>query len=163
MERPTVGGRAKGDSDTDTLITEFATGLNRQDGAWKHGPIVSFQYIDGEFDDFVETGPGARQFTGPDFESFTGSLGYQASYYADTELGLIIPQARLAVEHDFENEDTTVAGVTLGGAPDENVGVFGLGIIWEISDGVYATADYEARFASDTEIHQGVLRVGIPF
>lgn len=162
-KRRTLSGTARGDTDTNTWIAEFSGGLNRQDGAWKHGPVLSFRYIDGEFDDYTETGPGARAYEGPEFDSLTGSLGYQASYYADTELGLIIPQIRVAAEHDFENDDTTVAGVTLGGAPDENVAVVGLGVLWEISDNIYATADYEGRFASDTEIHRGVVRIGIPF
>ncbi len=162
IKRTTFGGIAKGSTNSDSYTLQLSTGYNIQSGSWIHGPLVSLGYTDGDIDGYTETGSGAATFPDMEFESLLGRLGYKVSKVINTSHGTIIPQAHIAWEHEFENDQATI-GTTPLGVIDEDRLVFGTGIAWEFSEVGRALLSYEGRFADDLESHQVSLRFGYKF
>jgi len=129
---------------------ELNAGLNYQSGNLIHGPFAQLRYTDGEIDG------------GVDFDSFATQLGYQVSNPMPVSNGVIIPQARVAWEHEFDADQGSVGGINLGEL-DEDLFVGGLGVIYSMHSGWSVGADYEARLGSESESHYIGLNAGLRF
>ncbi|MCW1887172.1 autotransporter outer membrane beta-barrel domain-containing protein [Luteolibacter flavescens] len=150
-------GGVFGSTDGNTHQLEFTTGLNFRNGGLVHGPYGVVRWIDGEID--------AHAFSGgfdTDLESVATQLGYQVSYPVSMGSGTLVPQARVAWEHEFEGDLGTVGGVTLGEV-DEDIAVLGTGIGYYLSCGWNVVLDYEARLGSESQSHYVGLKAGYEF
>jgi len=138
--------------------------LVMKSGAVRHGPIAGLRYIDGEVDPATLTVGGAvipLIGSGYDFESLTSTLGYQVSYVVDGEAGALVPQFRLAWEHEFEDDFNPIAGLPVG--VDEDTVVVGAGLGWYANAGWNLVFDYEGRWSDNYESHLFGLKAGITF
>ncbi|BCX47049.1 VonWillebr and factor type A domain protein [Haloferula helveola] len=153
---------AVGNTDGDFHTLEFNTGLNLRNGGFVHGPLAQIRWLDGEIDSYTETGPGAVFYPQADYESLATQLGYQVSYPMEMAGGTLVPQGRAAWEHEFEEDQGTVAGIPLGEL-DEDLAVLGLGLGYFTNCGWNAVLDYEARLGSETQSHYVGLKVGKEF
>jgi hypothetical protein len=138
------------DLDGKSHQVEFNVGLNYQSGNLIHGPFAQLRYTDGEVD------------SGADFDSFATQLGYQVSNPMSVGNGTLIPQARVAWEHEFEADQGSLGGFSLGEI-DEDLFVGGLGLIYAMNNGWDFGADYEARLGDQSESHYIGLKAGFTF
>lgn len=144
------GGGTRIEYEGESHQIEFNTGINFKSGSLLHGPFVQARYIDGEVD------------SGIDFESFATQLGYQVSAPMTMGTGTLIPQVRVAWEHEFESDQGSIAGFR-NAELDEDLFVGGLGLTYVMDSGFHVGADYEARIGSDSDSHYLGLRAGFRF
>jgi outer membrane autotransporter protein len=156
------GGFAGGSPDGDFNQLEFTTGLNFKSGALVHGPYASLRWLDGTVDAYTEAGPGGALFPSSDYESLATNLGYQVSYPIAMGAGVLVPQARLAWEHEFEDDQGSVLGLP-GTEIDEDLAVVGAGIGFWFNNGWNVIADYEGRFGDNTTGNYIGLKAGYEF
>lgn len=150
-------GGTFGSTDGHTHQLEFTTGLNYRSGALVHGPYAVVRWIDGEID--------AHAFSGgfdTDLESLATQLGYQLSYPVSVGAGTLVPQARVAWEHEFEDGLGNIGGIPLG-TVDEDIAVLGTGIGYYLPCGWNVVFDYEARLGSEGQSHYVGLKAGYEF
>ncbi|MFC7338663.1 DUF1194 domain-containing protein [Haloferula chungangensis] len=141
---------------------EFNTGLVMRSGQVSHGPYAQVRYLDGDIDGYTEVGPGAAVFPDSDYESLATQLGYQGSYVVQMGSGVLVPQARVAWEHEFEADQGNFAGVPLG-TLDEDLAVLGAGIGYFMNCGWNILLDYEARLGDESQSHYVGLKAGVEF
>lgn len=153
-----VAGSTEGNSHT----VEFNTGVNFKAGRFVHGPLAQVRWIDGDIDGYTEIGPGSVTYPDADYKSLATQLGYQVSYQAPMGSGTLVPQARIAWEHEFEDSQSTVAGVPLGQL-DEDLAVAGAGVGYFMPCGWNVVLDYEGRFGSELQSHYVGMKVGKEF
>ena len=96
------------------------------------------------------------------YQSLKTTVGYQASYRIETSAGAVIPQLRGAWEHEFRDDEVSASGIPLG-QPASNIGIGGVGVLWQFAPNMFATLDYEARYADEFDSHSVWLRVGASF
>lgn len=161
INRLTGGGIAAGSPDGDFHQLEVTTGLNYRSGAMVHGPYASLRWLDGTIDSFTETGPGAGLFPSSDYESLASNLGYQVSYPITLAGGLLVPQARAAWEHEFEDDSGSTFG--LGGEVDADLAILGAGLGYYLNSGWNVVLDYEARLGSENQSHYLGIKFGYEF
>lgn len=155
-------GGALGTPDGNFHTVELNSGLNMRAGQLIHGPYVQLRWLDGTIDGYTEVGPGAAVFPESDYESLATQLGYQASYIIETGGGKLVPQARVAWEHEFEDDQGNILGVPTGSL-DEDLAVFGLGLFYYVDCGWNVGIDYEARLGSETQSHYVGAKAGVEF
>ena len=155
-------GTASGDTDSLSHLIQFNTGLNFQNAGITHGPIAGIAFEDGTIDSYNETGSGALSIPEISYQSLKTTVGYQASYRIETSAGAVIPQLRGAWEHEFRDDEVSASGIPLG-QPASNIGIGGVGVLWQFAPNMFATLDYEARYADEFDSHSVWLRVGASF
>ena len=104
--RTALQGTASGDTLGGDLNVLVAAGYDWKKGGLSIGPTASFQYTLVGFGDFTETGSLAPlAFPDQHAESFRTAFGMKASY--DWKIGPIhlIPEVRLAWQHEFGDTD----------------------------------------------------------
>jgi hypothetical protein len=163
VSRFTGGGIAAGSPDGDYNQIELTTGLNYNSGALVHGPYASLRWIDGTIDGYTERGPGAAAFPSVDYESLATNLGYQVSYPMPLGNNMLVPQARAAWEHEFEDDAGGAAFGLPSGTVDEDLAVLGTGLGYYMANGWNLVLDYEARLGSENESHYVGLKAGYEF
>ena len=145
---PNVGADSSDSGNSDLI--ELNLGLNFSSGDLVHGPYAQIRYIDGEVDNNL------------DFESFATQLGYQVSRPMPYGNGTLIPQIRVAWEHEFEHDEGSIGGVNLGEL-DEDLFVGGIAINYLLDSGVNFGLDYQARLGDIVESHYVGLNAGFRF
>lgn len=150
-------GGAFASTDGKTHQLEFTTGLNLHSGSVVHGPYAVARWIEGDIDGHAFSGGFDT-----DLRSLASQLGYQVSYPVKLAGGSIVPQARAAWEHEFEDSVGTIAGTSLGDT-DEDLAVLGAGVGYYATAGWNVVLDYEARIGSETESHFVGLKAGFEF
>ena len=104
--RTALQGTASGDTLGGDLNVLVAAGYDWKKGGLSIGPTASFQYTLVGFGDFTESGSLAPlAYPGQHAESFRTAFGMKASY--DWKIGPIhlIPEVRLAWQHEFGDTD----------------------------------------------------------
>lgn len=162
ITRTSIAGSASSDTESRNHTVALNTGYSLRSQNWIHGPYLSLTWTNGKLEGFTETGAGAASFTDTDHESLLGRMGYRVSRIIHTHRGKVIPQLRVAWEHEFQNDAITIGGFPLS-APTSDRLVTGAGIAWEFSPSGQAILDYEGRWGSDIESHQINLRLGFKF
>lgn len=138
------------DADGESHQFELNVGLNYTSVGLMHGPFAQIRSLSGEIDG------------GSDFDSLATQLGYQVSKAISVGGGTIVPNASVAWEHEFEDNQGSVAGVPLGGL-DEDLFVGTLGVQYLLSSGVHLGANYQARLGDEAESHYFGLNAGFQF
>lgn len=138
------------ETDGESHQVELNVGLNYGADGFLHGPFVQLRSINGDIDG------------GSDFDSFATQLGYQVSKAIPVGGGIVVPNATVAWEHEFEDEQGSIGGVTITGI-DEDLFVGSLGVQYLLSSGVHVGASYQGRFGEDTESHYFGLNGGFSF
>jgi outer membrane autotransporter protein len=115
--RTALEGTASGDTKGGELNILVATGYDWKKGGLSIGPTASFQYTLVGFGDFTEGGSLAPlAYPGQNAESFRTALGMKASY--DWKIGPIhlIPELRLAWQHEFGDTEYSLVSSFASGA-----------------------------------------------
>lgn len=141
-----------GDIETDgeAHLVELNAGLNYGSSDFVHGPFVQLRSINGDIDN------------GSDFESFATQLGYQVSKGIPVGGGTVVPNLALAWEHEFEEDQGSIAGISVGEV-DEDLFVESAGVQYLMSSGAHVGLGYQGRFGSETESHYFGLNGGFSF
>ena len=117
--RTALQGTARGETLGGDLNVLVAGGYDWKKGALTIGPTASFQYTLIGFDGFSETGSLAPlAYPSQNAESFRTAFGARASY--DWKIGPahIIPELRLAWQHEFGDTDYSLVSSFASGAGD---------------------------------------------
>lgn len=146
-------GPTSTDGEAHTL--KASTGLNFSSGNVVHGPYAGFRYINGSIDNYLA-------IPSQDFESSVSILGYQVSAPIRLNGGTLVPQFRVAWEHDFTGGQSTVLGLPVAGNI-EDVIVLGSSLGFYGDSGWNAVLSYEAQLADEVEGHYFGLKVGKEF
>lgn len=118
------------DYDSDHWDLTLGAGYEFNWREWTFGPIGQLEYIDVDIDDYreQESNPDADgsgwpvEIDSQDFESFTLSLGGQASYAWSQSWGVLVPQARFEWVHEFEDDPVVVTGRFIKATTDDEFG-----------------------------------------
>jgi outer membrane autotransporter protein len=115
--RTALEGTARGDTVGGDLNVLVAGGYDWKKGGLRIGPTASFQYTLVGFGDFTESGSLAPlAYPSQNEESFRTAFGMRASY--DWKIGPIrlIPEVRLAWQHEFGDTDYSLVSSFASGA-----------------------------------------------
>ena len=115
--RTALEGTARGDTMGGDLNVLVAGGYDWKKGGLRIGPTASFQYTLVGFGDFTESGSLAPlAYPSQNEESFRTAFGMRASY--DWKIGPIrlIPEVRLAWQHEFGDTDYSLVSSFASGA-----------------------------------------------
>jgi outer membrane autotransporter protein len=121
--RLTVGGFARGDTNTTGLSASIGTGYDFKFGAFSIGPLASLRYGRVGMDDFDEHGAlGAMFIDGQSQNSLQSAVGLQASYAAQLGRIALTPFARAQWQHEHL---TSTPSIRAGFTPGDAFTVFG--------------------------------------
>lgn len=163
LQRNNFGLLASASPDGSTHSLDFNTGLTFKGGSVHHGPYAGLRWVDGSIDGYTEVGPGGGAlFPSQDIESLVSTLGYSISVPIVMSNGILVPQAKVAWEHEFEDNAGAIFGLPLG-TVDEDFAVLGLGLGFYGRNGWNGVIEYEARIGSDVEGHYIGAKVGKEF
>ena len=155
----TITGLNEGETQGAQWSGGLGAGYDYYDGPVTIGPYARFNIVHTSIDAYSETdlsGAGFAMRIDPDSRtSLTAVAGVRASYAISTGFGVVVPQARVEYEHEFDNDaevtrtsfllDTsnTVLAVT-GDGPDRNYFNLGAGVAVVLPNGWLPFVDYEA-------------------
>jgi len=133
-----IADRAIGDTDAQQLALGLGTGYDFGKGGLRFGPTLAVNYIRIDVDGFTETTEGtsglALRFDDQSADSLTAKAGMQLAYNLSRKWGILTPQARIELVHEFRNE---AQEVTVHYANDPIVGSPGFGIFTDSPDESY--------------------------
>ncbi len=105
--------RVKGDADGTVTWGSINAGLNFDHGTWSFGPFAGVTATRAKLDAYSEddlSGSGlAMSFSGTTRKSMLGHAGVRAGFVRSTGAGVLIPQLRVELQHEFENDPQTVS------------------------------------------------------
>ena len=101
---------ATADTDGTTLTVGLGAGYENHIKDTSFGNYVRINYTKVDIDSFTESGAGVynTQIDDQDLSSFEGVVGFNVSKVVDHSWGVLIPQIRLELVHEFENESRIV-------------------------------------------------------
>ncbi len=101
---------ALGETDGDTLTIGLGMGYEEHIKDVTFGPFIRLNYTKVDIDAFSETGAGlvSLQIDEQQLKSFEGVVGFQASKIISRPWGVLIPQFRLELVHEFKNESRII-------------------------------------------------------
>ncbi|MCC7271069.1 MAG: autotransporter outer membrane beta-barrel domain-containing protein, partial [Alphaproteobacteria bacterium] len=133
VRRPDPYGlTGRGDFDGTSHTISAQTGYDFVSGQLVMGPVGGLSYVRGDFDGYTETGAagGNIRYSGGDFDSLVGRLGWQVSYRLRDRDFAFVPFGEIAYEREFLNKKTSAAfslasaesslGTTVVGLPSQN-------------------------------------------
>lgn len=104
---------AEGDADNEVTWLSFNAGFDRASGAWSLGPYAGLTWTRSKVDAYTESDLSnsglAMSFSSTTRESLLGHAGLRASYTASTAGGIVVPQLRVEVQHEFDDSAQRVA------------------------------------------------------
>jgi uncharacterized protein YhjY with autotransporter beta-barrel domain len=155
----------KGDTTGFDFSADLTGGYDFSFGAFTIGPRAGLHFKHSVLDGFTETGTGAL-FTYEDQvdNSFTGTLGFQASYAFSTDFGVIVPQVNGEYVREFLDDHNTYDAATAAGVPfqfntdDPDLNHFnvGAGVVVVLPDGISPFLNFQAKLADSQEETQTV-------
>lgn len=144
---------ASGDYKGNTYALAGTVGYTPIAGSFAMGPVVSVRYARSRVEGYKEKGAGPLALTWDDIEaeSLVGSVGGQISGVGTS----IIPQVRLAYEHEFKGDSRAVVGRfangemvgTNPGAGKRGRVAIGANLVKETAENVSVSLGYIGRFA----------------
>jgi outer membrane autotransporter protein len=120
-------------------------------------PFINFDYIKTSIDGYNETGTTTLEMHYADRSaiSSTSSLGVRMNAPYGHDWGTLLPSARLAAVHEFQNGARQISNELVSApgsgflvatdAPDRNYLVAGLGVVAALDSGAQLFIDYEKR------------------
>ena len=168
-----IADRAIGDTDAEQLALGLGTGYDFGKGGLRFGPTLAVNYIRIDVDGFTETTEGtsglALRFDDQSADSLTAKAGMQLAYNLSRKWGILTPQARIELVHEFRNEaqevtvhyanDPIVGSPGFGvftDNPDESYFNWALGFSATFANGFSGFVDYESVESLDTITSQEV-------
>jgi len=156
---PQTNVQAVGSPDGREHHASVGIGWDGQMGALSVGPYARLRYIRSKIDAYTEDDGGvglALNVSRSRTTSVTSILGARASYAISNSWGVLIPQARVEFEHEFEDDPKTTAtrlALDPGGnvftvandRPDRNAFNLGAGLLFVLPNGFAPFIDYEGR------------------
>ncbi|MDY7107135.1 MAG: autotransporter domain-containing protein [Planctomycetota bacterium] len=161
---PTVDLIANSEYDGYELTAYFATGYRFElFDRFDVSPMASVQYSYFSFDGFTENGGGGANLIveGRDTDSLRTRLGANFSYRFDLGLRMrLVPNAFVAWEHEFMEDDAVEAAFAVGGSPfvidtgdrDSDALISGVGAHLLFSNTSSIFFRYERYLADDSEV-----------
>ncbi|HEY0682855.1 MAG TPA: autotransporter domain-containing protein [Steroidobacter sp.] len=112
---------AHGDTDGMTYSAGLSGGYDFLIGGLTLSPTVGLFYIDATIDGFTEQGAGGLNliYDEQTFQSFTGNLGFRATYAWNLSWGVLLPHVRVDYVREFK-DDVDVFGVRFAADPNAN-------------------------------------------
>lgn len=112
---------AHGDTDGMTYSAGLSGGYDFLVGGLTLSPTLGLFYIDATIDSFTERGAGGLNliYDEQTFQSFTGNLGFRATYAWNLSWGVLLPHLRVDYVREFKN-DADVFGVRFAADPNAN-------------------------------------------
>lgn len=156
--------RARGDSEGVEYSASAGIGYDFYRDAWSFGPYLKLNYSHSKVDGYTETDSAntglAMRIGDNDRTSLTSVLGVQGSYAISTNFGVLVPQARIEYEHEFDNDPSTVTqsfvqdtgGTVLslrGDSPDRDYFNVGASLVLILPNGWIPFLDLEALAGYD--------------
>jgi outer membrane autotransporter protein len=150
---------AVGSADGNQYFISAGAGFDLGNGPVNFGPYVRARYVKSDIDAYTETdtaNSGLQLAVDKQkAKSLTTVVGASASYAIGTSWGVIVPQARLEYEHEFEDDSratitrfaldpNNVPFASFTDRPDRNYFNAGLGLMFVLPNGVQPFIDYEA-------------------
>jgi len=161
---PTMDWTAESEYDGYELTAYLATGYHIEVlDKFVVTPTASVQYSYFEFDGFSESGAGGANLTVAerDTDALRTRLGADFSYRFDLGLNVrIVPNAFVAWEHEFMEDDAVEAAFAVGGSPfmidtgdrDSDGLITSVGLFVLIGNNASAFLRYERYLADDSEV-----------
>lgn len=158
----------KGSTSGSNLSLGLLAGYDFSTGALRHGPTLGVHLQQVEVDGFTEKGQSSTtmSFRSQDRNSLLGSIGYRASW----DLGRYLPYARVALNHDFEDDDRKVranlASLPANGfalpafAPERTWGSAVVGVGAKFSPTLSGNLALSTRIAQD-DVRTWALQAGL--
>jgi outer membrane autotransporter protein len=161
---PQVDVRVEGDALRTVWWASVNAGLDFNRDALSVGPYAGLTVARSDIESYTERDPRgtglAMRFGAADSESLLGHAGVRASYAFGTSGGVIVPQARIEYQHEFEDDPTSVASRFVldtsatryeltGGSADRDFVVAGLSLSAILPNGWICFADYSLLLAND--------------
>jgi uncharacterized protein YhjY with autotransporter beta-barrel domain len=150
---------ATGSANGKQYFASLGLGYDFSSGALSIGPYVRGRWTRSTIDAYAENDPGgtglALNVSKQKANSLTGILGLDMSYAIGASWGVIVPQARIEYEHEFDDDPrTTLTSLVLDSAntpfaitndaPDRDYFNAGIGLVFVLPGGVMPFIDYEA-------------------
>jgi len=158
---PQTNVRTKGDPDGNEYWASLSSGLNFNSGPLSYTPYIKASFARSEIDSYTEkdqNGSGLNMKVDDDNRtSLTTDLGLRASYAMNMDWGVLVPQAHVEYEHEFD-EDAQEARTSYvldanrtdysikGDSPDRNYFNAGAGVVAIFPGGWQAFLDYVGLF-----------------
>jgi outer membrane autotransporter protein len=110
---------ASGDTDGMTYSAGLSGGYDFLIGGLTLSPNLGLFYIDATIDGFSETGAGGLNllYDEQTFQSFTGNVGFRATYAWNLSWGVLLPHVRIDYVREFK-DDADVFGVRFAADPN---------------------------------------------
>ncbi|MBL8772628.1 MAG: autotransporter outer membrane beta-barrel domain-containing protein [Phenylobacterium sp.] len=156
---PQTNVRAVGSPDGREYHAAVGLGYDGQMGPLSLGPYARLRYIRTKIDAYTERDGGvglALNVSRARSTSFTSILGARASYAIGASWGVVVPQARVEFEHEFD-DDARTATTRLAldpartpfrlsnDAPDRNAFNLGASLLFVLPNGFAPYVDYEGQ------------------
>ena len=120
----TINETATGSTDSSDLTLSLGAGYQWNTGPWNLEPYARLTYLDVDVDGYRESGAEASGLNlsvdGQDWKSFTGVVGARVSRSLSHSFGVVVPQARVAWVHEFENNAEEITATYIAD-PRQNV------------------------------------------
>ncbi|MGB5742853.1 MAG: autotransporter outer membrane beta-barrel domain-containing protein [Sedimenticolaceae bacterium] len=164
---------ARGDTDSDSFTVGVGGGLDLQAGSITYGPFARLTYQETKIDDYKENNAEGLNLTvdDQDWDSLTSTLGGGASYASSQDWGVLIPFARVAWVHEFENDSQKMKAfytvdpqqnnlVAQTDDPDRDYFELGIGVSAVMRGGLQAFFDYQTLLGY-RDLTDHVFTIGI--
>ncbi len=149
------------------------TGYTFRAGPVAFGPMLGARITWASVHGYTESnaGPVALQVGGQDAVSAIGSLGVQGSSHVALGGLAVVPQLRLAVDHEFANGDRTVKTNLVGNLLDSTtvhgnqrtVGRVGVGFALPLAQRASALVQYDRNFGDHADDQLVSARLSVAF
>jgi len=152
-----ISGTTSGSTSGRQLMAGLSASSQKDFGRVSLSPFINFDYIKTSIDGYDETGTTTLEMHYADRSaiSSTSSLGVRMSAPYGHDWGTLLPSARLAAVHEFQNGARQISNELVSApgsgflvatdAPDRNYLVAGLGVVAALDSGAQLFIDYEKR------------------
>jgi len=167
---------ANANTDGDILNVGLGFGYEYHNKDITIGPFAKLNYTRVDIDGFTETGAGPWGLivNGQRLSSFEGVVGMQVSKTISKPWGVLIPQVRLELVHEFDNESRIINAQYIGAVqngintlllqptdvPDENYFNLSISAATQLSHGRSAYAQYTALLGQKN-LSEHALELGV--
>ncbi len=167
-----ISGTASSSNDSRQTMAGLSGGYNWYSGALSVSVTGAADYVKNHTDSTRESGNTGLEFFYPEqnIRSLSGTLGTRASYRNSFTWGAIVPSARAAYIHEFQDNSRTVSPTLVSDpstvfafrtdSPDRNYYVGGAGATVETGRGTQFFVDYEKR-AGHSFINTWAASIGV--
>lgn len=161
---PQTNVRVEGDADRTVQWLSANAGFDVSRDAFNFGPYAGLTMTQSEIESYTErdrSGSGLNmRFGGADSDSLLAHAGVRASYVFSTGGGVVVPQARVEYQHEFEDDPQSVTSrfaldasgtryALVGGGLDQDFIVAGFSLSAILPNGWICFADYSVLLEND--------------